>query len=314
MQLGSAGSYGGSPGGFGVGSASAYASLPGIKAYQLPHPASPTKSSTSSVVLPVGAVPSTNSVDGDQRPGFERSWGELTAEQQEGLRRVGYDRGVWDEERGELAAARMMAAENDDEEQRRALEAADAATAAAAAAEIDALSPQLSHQLPASASAAAGGGFGAESGGGFDFGASERTNSGLTATDSELGHRGMDPTPEQPASPFTQAAPGGSVDVIIVDTELDEENGKMYYLLDITRSPQFAPGPQRVRKRYSEFESLRKDLAASSRAAKALDFPAKKRIKGKRGGKKDKIVDVRTNELQQWLNTVIRVCQSDPAS
>ena len=88
----------------------------------------------------------------------------------------------------------------------------------------------------------------------------------------------------------------------------------MYYVLDITRSPQFAPGPQRVRKRYSEFEGLRKDLAASSRAAKALDFPAKKRIKGKRGGKKDKIVDMRTNELQTWLNTVIRVVSSSQSS
>ena len=92
----------------------------------------------------------------------------------------------------------MMAAENDDAEQRRAREATENGNA---------LSPQLSHQLPASATGAAG--FGAE-GGGFDFGASERTNSGLTATDSASSAMtvlALDP------SPFAQPAPGGSVDV-----------------------------------------------------------------------------------------------------
>lgn len=53
------------------------------------------------------------------------------------------------------------------------------------------------------------------------------------------------------------------------------------------------------------------DLIQTPRGTKALDFPAKKRIKGKRGGRKDKIVDTRSSELQTWLNTAIRVCESE---
>jgi hypothetical protein len=52
-----------------------------------------------------------------------------------------------------------------------------------------------------------------------------------------------------------------------------------------------------VKKRYSQFERLRKDLEPHSKSYKALEFPKKKRLKGKRGGKKDAVVDVRAKEL-----------------
>ena len=70
-------------------------------------------------------------------------------------------------------------------------------------------------------------------------------------------------------------------------------------------------GAQRVRKRYSEFEALRKELAGHSKSLKALDFPKKQRIKGKRGGRKEKTVDIRSSVLETWLNSAILVSQSN---
>ena len=168
---------------------------------------------------PAGAVQPTPSADG--RPAYERSWSELVSREQEACRVLGYDRRVWDEERSELAAARMMAAENDDEEWR-----------------------QAEQQLPD-----------APASGGFDFSASERTNSGLPV--SRL----------QPAVSVGGHLQPAVLTVAVVDTELDEHTSSVFYVMDIDRpaAPQFADAPQRVRKRYSEFESLRKELSAISR-------------------------------------------------
>ena len=71
----------------------------------------PSTSSTSSVVLPVGAVPSAGGARADERPVYERSWGELTAEQRQACGVLGYTQTVWDNERSELAVSRLATEE-----------------------------------------------------------------------------------------------------------------------------------------------------------------------------------------------------------
>eukprot|EP01046_Picozoa_sp_COSAG06_P025126 COSAG06_NODE_2092_length_7609_cov_4.560852_4_plen_405_part_00 len=122
---------------------------------------------------------------------------------------------------------------------------------------------------------------------------------------------GDDPFAQPQGQDLGRAA---SAQVKIVDTELDAETNKVYYVMDIVRPPSASvQGVQRVRKRYSEFEALRRDLSAQSKAAKALEFPKKQRIKGKRGGRKEKTVDKRAPELEIWLNIVIRICENEAA-
>ena len=269
--------------------------------------------------LPVGAVPApgAGSSGSDGRPGYERSWAELTAEQQAACRVLGYDRRRWDEERSELAASRMMAAESDAEEQRRAQEASDAAAAAA----ITEPGARTHSGAPS-----------------VDLGLEEQNRS--PGSNSSYSMDREDPfvaPPRQSSGPLASA----SFQVRIVDTELDEETKKVYYVMDIERSAASGAfsqtygrvltvilhsndvpccwqagvtmpgGAQRVRKRYSEFEALRKELAGHSKSLKALDFPKKQRIKGKRGGRKEKTVDIRSSVLETWLNSAILVSQSN---
>ena len=164
--------------------------------------------------LPVGAVPApgAGSSGSDGRPGYERSWAELTAEQQAACRVLGYDRRRWDEERSELAASRMMAAERDAEEQRRAQEASDAAAAAA----ITEPGARTHSGAPS-----------------VDLGLEEQNRS--PGSNSSYSMDREDPfvaPPRQSSGPLASA----SFQVRIVDTELDEETKKVYYVMDIERS------------------------------------------------------------------------------
>ena len=51
-----------------------------------------------------------------------------------------------------------------------------------------------------------------------------------------------------------------------------------------------------------------------SKAVKSLHFPNRKRIKGKRGGRKEDLAEARSTELQDWLNNAIKICESDARS
>ena len=51
-----------------------------------------------------------------------------------------------------------------------------------------------------------------------------------------------------------------------------------------------------------------------SKAVKSLHFPNRKRIKGKRGGRKEDLAEARSTELQDWLNNTIKICESDARS
>ena len=260
---------------------------------------SSVSSSPMEMPLPVGAVPAPAAISsgGDARPGYERSWLELTAEQQAACHVLGYDRSKWDEERSELAASRMMADERDAEEQRRAQEAADAASAVAFS----------GSQLQSTASGATG-----TVGGSGDSSVIER--SGSTTSNASNAAGSEDPF-VQPNGRGFMPPPSASFKVNIIETELDEDTKKVFYVMDIERSAasgmQLPGGAQRVRKRYSEFEALRKELAGHSKSLKALEFPKKQRIKGKRGGRKEKTVDTRSSELENWLNSAIFVSQTD---
>eukprot|EP01043_Picozoa_sp_COSAG02_P040502 COSAG02_NODE_3285_length_7007_cov_4.103503_2_plen_523_part_00 len=255
--------------------------------FQRPHqPSFPTVSAitppaVSAITPPAQQLVSTPPKD--TRPGYERSWSELTAEQQAACRVLGYDRSKWDEERSELAASRMMADERDAEEQRRAQEMADSTAAASAAARTSqsAAASTLLHQ---------GGG-------------------------STLGSTQTSPAKAATPSAGTDDALFPAFKVAMIDTELDAETNKVFYVMDVQRSADAAAAragtPQRVRKRYSEFEALRKELAAHSKAAKALEFPKKQRIKGRRGGRDEQTVDARSRELETWLNSAITTCAGD---
>ena len=60
--------------------------------------------------------------------------------------------------------------------------------------------------------------------------------------------------------------------------------------------------------------TCRKELVRESKAVKSLHFPNRKRIKGKRGGRKEDLAEARSTELQDWLNNTIKICESDARS
>lgn len=281
MSLGGAGAYSAPPSGYGVpGSAPSYQQQPPQSYQPPPPPSQPARSSVGALMPPpAGAAIQPASIpSADGRPAYERSWSDLASREQEACRVLGYDRRKWDDEREELAdgrVARQMVARQMATQMEMAAEAAVKINGAVVDVH-DEERRQTEQRVPGAPAAPSG----------FDLSASERTNS------------------LWPSGPYHLA-------VEVVDTELDEHTSTVFYVMNVFRphETQWKDGPQRVRKRYSEFESLRRELSATGgrHGVKSLDFPAKKRIKGKRGGRKDEIVDTRSSELQTWLNDAIRL-------
>lgn len=99
-----------------------------------------------------------------------------------------------------------------------------------------------------------------------------------------------------------------ALDMKVVSSKMlkDGKGERMFYVLEVRAAGQL---PFQIKKRFSDFERLRKLLSSYSKMFRFIEFPKKRRMHG-RHGKKDKVVESRAATLDSWLTQVMAVANS----